>query len=70
MVLALLAAGVVYIGGKVYLLEGVGQMLSLTQKWLVLLGTSTLLVDLPFFAGIFLMQKLVERIRGIRLTIE
>ena len=69
-VLALLAAGVVYIGGKVYLLEGVGQMLSLTQKWLVLLGTSTLLVDLPFFAGIFLMQKLVERIRGIRLTIE
>jgi hypothetical protein len=68
--LALLGAGIVYIGGKVVLLQGVGQVLGLAQKWLVLLGASTLLVDVPFFALIFLSQRIIERIKGIRLTIE
>ena len=68
--LALLAAGIVYIGGRVYLLKGVGQVLVLAQQWLVLLGASTLLVDVPFFAVIFLLQRMLERIKGIRLTID
>ena len=68
--LALLAAGIVYLGGRVYLLQGVGRVLELTQQWLVLLGASTLLVDVPFFGMIFLLQKVFERIKGIRLTIE
>jgi hypothetical protein len=69
-ILALLAAGIVYLGGQVYLLQGVGRILGLAQRWLVLLGVSTLLVDVPFFGLIFLLQKLLERIKGIRLSIE
>ena len=69
-VITLLAAGFVYIGGRIALLEGVGRVLNLAQKWLVLLGASTLLVDAPFFALIFLLQKSVERIKGIQLTYE
>lgn len=68
--LALLAAGIVFIGGQVSLLKGVGQVLALAQRWLVLLSASTLLVDVPFFAFIFLLQRILERIKGIRLTIE
>ena len=68
--LALLAAGIDYLGGRLYLLQGVGQALGLAQRWLVLLGASTILVDLPFFAVIFLSQRILERIKGIRLTIE
>jgi hypothetical protein len=68
--LALLATGIVYLGGRVYLLKGVGQVLALAQQWLVLLGASTLLVDVPFFGLIFLSQRILERIKGIRLTID
>ena len=68
--LAILAAGIDYLGGRVYLLKGVGQVLALAQQWLVLLGASTLLVDVPFFGLIFLSQRVLERIKGIRLTIE
>ncbi len=70
MLLALLAVGVVLIGGQNFLLKGVGQVLALAQRWLVLLGASTLLVDVPFFAFIFLSQRILERIKGIRLTFE
>jgi hypothetical protein len=68
--LALLAAGLVYLGGRVYVLQGVGRILELAQQWLVLLGVSTLLVDVPFFGFIFLAQRALERIKGIRLTID
>ncbi|MDF1513285.1 MAG: hypothetical protein P1S60_05705, partial [Anaerolineae bacterium] len=61
LLLVLLAAGIVYLGGQVYVLEGVGRVLALAQKWLILLCVSTLLVDLPFFMIIYLAQRLIER---------
>ena len=71
---ALAVAGVVIAGLLVYVglapvvLASVGQALTGAVQWVVLLGASTLLVDLPFFAGIFLVQKLLETLKGVRLT--
>ena len=54
-------------GGTAPVVDGVGQVLTLALRWVVLLGASTLLVDLPFFAGIFALQKVIERLKGVRL---
>lgn len=58
-------------GGKVgrgaLLLDGLGQFLTVAVRWVVLLGGCTLLIDLPFFALIFVVQKVLERIKGVRL---
>jgi len=36
-------------------------------RWLVLLGASVLLADLPIFATMYLLQKLLERVRDVRI---
>jgi hypothetical protein len=55
------------LGGTSFLLNGVGQFLTVAVRWLVLLGASVLLVDLPIFAAIFMLQKLLERVRDMRI---
>ena len=61
-----IAVIVVLLGGSALLVDGVGSFLTTALRWLVLLGASTLLVDLPIFAAIFLLQKVVEHFKGIR----
>lgn len=55
------------IGGASVLLDGLGQFLTVAVRWVILLGASTLLVDLPFFLVILLLQKLLEHAKGVRL---
>lgn len=61
--------GVIFVllGGSALLVDGVGRFLTVALRWLVLLGASTLLVDLPIFLIIFLILKVVARIKGVRL---
>lgn len=58
---------VVLLGGSALLVDGVGRFLTIALRWLVLLGASTLLVDLPIFVVIFLFQKVIERVKGVKL---
>lgn len=66
-VIVVLAFLVLLFGGSAVLLNGLGQFLTVAVRWLVLLGGCTLLIDLPFFALIFIAQKALERIKGVRL---
>lgn len=59
--------GVVLLGGSALILDGVGRFLTGALRWIVLLVASTLLVDLPIFGVIFLIEKATERVKGIRL---
>jgi hypothetical protein len=71
---ALAVVGIIVSGLLVYagladvVFVGAGRFLSGAVQWVVLLGASTLLVDLPVFAGIFLLQKLLETLKGVRLA--
>ncbi len=51
-------------GGDTLLLEGLSRFLTWAVRWIILLGGSTLLVDLPFFSVVFLFEKLLERLKG------
>lgn len=53
-------------GGPTFLNEA-GQLLTMPVRWIVLLGGSTLLVDIPFFALIFITLRFLEFVRGVRL---
>ncbi len=65
---AVVVAGIlVVLGGTSFLLKGAGQFLTVAVRWLVLLGASVLLADLPIFAALFLLQKLIERVRNVRI---
>lgn len=66
-VLILLTGGVLLVGGGAVLLNGFGHLLTMAVRWIVLLGGSTMLVNVPFFALIFLTQKLLEHLKGIQL---
>ena len=66
-VLAVLALLVLLVGGGSALLTGIGQAMTVAVRWIVLLGGSTLLVDLPFFLFILLTQMALERLKGVRL---
>ena len=70
LVISLLVALLVMIGGATVLMEGVGQVLTVALRWLVLLSASVFLVNLPIFAALFLIQKALERIKGVRLEYE
>jgi len=63
---AVIAALIAFLGGTSLLLEGVSQFLTVAVRWLVLLGTSVLIVDLPIFLMLFLMEKVLERVRDLR----
>jgi hypothetical protein len=54
-------------GGASLMLSEAGRFLTVAVRWMVLLGASTLLIDLPFFALIFLVQKTIEVLKGVRL---
>jgi hypothetical protein len=62
-----LAFLVLLLGGGALLMDGLGQFLTVAVRWIVLLGSCTLLIDLPFFALIFVTQKALEHIKGVRL---
>ncbi len=66
--LLLIGALIAFAGGGTLLLNGLSRALTHAVRWLVLLGASTLLIDIPFFGGLFLLEKILERLRGIRLT--
>ena len=61
------AAMIVVLGGTSFLLIGASQFLTIAVRWLVLLGASVLLADLPIFATMYLLQKLLERVRDVRI---
>ncbi len=50
------------------LINGLGALLNRGLRWLILLSGSTLLADIPFFTLIALLEKLIARLRGVRLV--
>jgi hypothetical protein len=59
---------VVLLGGSALLMNGVGRFLTVALRWIILLGASTLLVDLPIFGAIFLLEKVIGRVKGIKMV--
>ena len=55
-------------GAGTALLNGLNRLLTGAVHWIVLLGGSTLLIDLPFFLLIFLAEKGLGRLRGRRIV--
>ncbi len=55
-------------GAGTVLLNGLNRVLTGAVRWIVLLGGSTLLIDIPFFLFIFLAEKGLERLRGRRIV--
>lgn len=69
-VVALVAGLIIFLGGTSVVLAGVSRFLTIAVRWVVLLGASTLLVDLPLFLGLFLFQKVLEMLKGVRLELQ
>ncbi len=67
-VLVGIGAIVFFAGGDTLLLEGLSRFLTWAVRWVILLGGSTLLVDLPFFGVVFLLEKLLERLTQQRIV--
>lgn len=64
-IVTLFLAGVVLLaGGGAFLLNGFSQLLTWAFRWLIFLGGSTLLIDIPFFAVLFLLERIIGRIKG------
>jgi len=63
-VLVGIGAVVFFAGGDALLLEGLSRFLTWAVRWVILLGGSTLLVNLPFFTVAFLFEKLLEHFKG------
>ncbi len=61
---------VILIGGSSLIVDGLGPVLTLAARWFILLGASTLLIDLPFFGLIAVGQTVLERFTGMRLEFE
>jgi CHASE2 domain-containing sensor protein len=55
-------------GAGTVLLNGLNRALTGAVRWIVLLGGSTLLIDIPFFLLILLAEKGLERLRGRRIV--
>lgn len=55
-------------GAGAVLLDGLSRFLVGSVRWVVLLGASTLLIDVPFFICLFLCEKLIERLKGQRIV--
>jgi hypothetical protein len=64
LILVLLLGVAVLAGAGSALLTALAGFLTWGVRWVVLLGGSTLLVDLPFFFVLFLVEKLLEQLRG------
>lgn len=66
--LVLFAALAILAGAGSILLDSLSGLLAGAVRWGVLLGASTLLVDLPFFVVLFLMEKALEHLTGRRIV--
>jgi len=66
-VVGIFVAVLAFINGGLTFLNEAGQLLTMPVRWLVLLGGSTLLVDIPFFVCIFFALRFLEFVRGVRL---
>ncbi len=64
LILVLLLGVAMLAGAGSALLTALAGFLTWGVRWVVLLGGSTLLVDLPFFFVLFLVEKLLEQLRG------
>ncbi|MBN1878247.1 MAG: hypothetical protein JXA33_28770 [Anaerolineae bacterium] len=65
---ALLSFCVIGLAGEgTMLLNGFSYFLTITARWIILLGGSTLLIDMPFFITIFLAKIVIEYVKGVRL---
>ncbi len=65
-VTGIVIALVLLAGGGALILDGFVQALLTTGGWIILLGGSTLLLDVPFFFGVFLTEKILEETKGVR----
>ncbi len=67
---ALVVGGVILAlaGAGAFLLETIAQLLARAVQWVILLGGSTLLVDLPFFLFIIVLEKLLERLKNQQIS--
>jgi hypothetical protein len=69
---ALIIAAVIAViaGAGAILLQGLSQFLTHAARWIILLGGSTLLIDLPFFLFIFLVERGLIRLTGREIVYE
>ncbi len=63
-VLIIIGAVMLLAGAGAFLLQGAADFLGWAARWVVLLGGCTLLVDLPFFLLLFLVEKGLEHWKG------
>jgi hypothetical protein len=70
LVIGIVVALLVAIGGTTVLLDGAGRFLTVALRWFVLLSASTFLVDLPIFAVLFLLEKGLVHFKQIRIDYE
>jgi hypothetical protein len=63
-ILAALFILILSLGGGAWILSWAVPSLTAAARWIILLGISTALVDLPFFSVIFLLEKAIGRLRG------
>ncbi len=68
MVLVMVLLGVILVGAGATLIAGATAFLTEALRWVVLLGGSTLLVDVPFFLFLWLVEKGLERLTGRRIV--
>jgi hypothetical protein len=55
-------------GAGAVLLDGISYFLTWTVRWVVLLGGSTLLVDVPFFLFLLVVEKILEHLSGRKIV--
>lgn len=55
------------LGGSGLVINGLGSLLSVALNWIILLGISTLIIDIPVFILLLLLEKLLERLKHVRL---
>ncbi len=56
-----------WLGDRSLILGNAVQFLTLALRWIVLLGGTTLLIDVPFFALIFLLERLIAHLKGVEI---
>ncbi len=67
-ILAAILLLILALGGGAWILSWSIPPLTAAARWIILLGISTILVDLPFFSVIFLTEKALERLRGEKIV--
>ncbi len=57
-----------WLGDRTLILGQAVHFLTLALRWIILLGGTTLLVDIPFFALILVLENVVSRVKGVRIV--